>query len=119
MTSAQYSVARSYAGEWMGAAEVRRYSLRRGIPTDLPRTKTAVYITELADRRVAYVGQTRQGTATRLAQHARRWDRASRWSYVWVVPILNSVPDNQLHKIEGRIGQLLKPTDSIRLPRPY
>lgn len=117
MTDGQYAIVRSYAGEWMGPSAPRRYSLRRGIPTDLPRSKTAIYITELADNRVAYVGQTRQGTSTRLAQHARHWARATRWSYVWVVPILTDVPDKQLSQIEGRAGRLLKPIDSIRIPR--
>lgn len=119
MTRHRYAIARAKAGSWMGVAVPHRYYLVRGVPADLPADATAVYITELGDGRTAYVGQTRQGTAARLAQHAGRWERASRWSYVWVIPILDDVPDRELDRIEGRIGQLVEPIDTLRLPRPY
>lgn len=119
MTTKQYAIVRSKAMRWRGPAVPRRFYLGRGIPADLPTFETTVYVTELSDGRCAYVGQTRQGTATRLRQHAGHWERASRWIYVWVVPILDTVPDRELNRIEGRIGRLMKPLETNRLPSPY
>lgn len=119
MTYQQYAVARSRAMRWKADAIPCRFCLRQGIPVDLPSAATAVYITEFGDGSCAYVGQTRRSTAARLSQHALDWGRARRWAYVWVVPLLDSVPDHELNRIEGRIGQLLKPLETSRLPLPY
>lgn len=119
MTSAEYSIARSKAGRWKGDAVPRRFAVSRGIPEDLPEDRTAIYVAELGDGRVAYVGQTRQGTRARLLQHARRWERNTRWAYVWIVPVLDTVPARELNRIEGRIGRLLRPHETSRLPRSY
>jgi hypothetical protein len=119
MNNRQYSIARSKAMRWRGPSVPTRFYLGRGIPADLPSAPTAIYIAELDDGRCAYVGQTRQGTATRLMQHATRWSRSTRWTAVWVVPILDEVPDRELDRIEGRIGRLLRPTETVRLPRTY
>jgi hypothetical protein len=119
MTKEQYAVARSKAMRWKAEDVPLRFCLRRGIPEDLPPAPTAIYIAEFGDDRCAYVGQTRQTTAKRLAQHALDWGRSRRWAYVWVVPLLDRVPDRELNRIEGRIGQLLKPIETSRLPAPY
>jgi hypothetical protein len=119
VTTEQYALARAKAMRWKGDAVPQAFPLRRGIPDDLPGVATAIYIAELADHRCAYVGQTRQGVVARLSQHATDPARAGRWAYAWVIPVLDSVPNHELSRIEGRIGQLLKPLDSRRLPRPY
>lgn len=104
----------------MGEAFPTKYYVAKGVAAaSLPAAPKAIYVAELGDGRVAYVGQTRQGTAARLAQHARRWERAARWRYVWVIPVLDHVPDKQLDRIEGRIGRLLRPIEGHRLPRAY
>ena len=118
MTDAHYSIARAMAGEWMAEPVPIRFSLSRGIPDCLPKAKTAIYITERSDGRTTYVGQTRQSVGTRLAQHARDWDRSTQWAWVWVVPVRSEVSRRQLDRIESRIGTWLRPTDCVRLPRP-
>ena len=119
MTSAEYSIARSKAGRWKGEAVLRPFALTRGIPDDLPAHRTAIYVAELGDCRVAYVGQTRKGVRKRLLQHARQWERNTRWAYVWIVPVIDTVPAHELNRIEGRIGLLLRPCETSLLPRPY
>jgi hypothetical protein len=119
MTSRHYSIARAKAGRWKGQAVPRRFAVSRGIPDDLPASRTAIYVAELGDGHVAYVGQTRQGTRARLLQHARRWERNTCWAYVWVVPLIDTVPAKELNRIEGRIGRLLRPRETVRLPRPH
>jgi hypothetical protein len=101
----------------MGEAIPQRFALSRGIPKSLPSHKTAIYIVERANGRTAYVGQTRQGVGARLRQHVRLWGRATEWAWVWIVPVLDSVPRRELDRIEGRIGDWLRPTDCARLPR--
>lgn len=107
------------AGEWAGLNVPVRFTLTRGIPNALPTARTAIYITEKRNGRTAYVGQTRQGASKRLAQHVRQWHRARTWAWVWIVPVLGSAPDDDLDRIEGRIGAWLRPVDCRRLPEPY
>ncbi|MGN6373672.1 MAG: hypothetical protein ACTHM1_11915 [Solirubrobacteraceae bacterium] len=118
MNDKHYAIARGMAGKWVGSNVPVRYTLTRGIPRALPSARTAVYITEKRSGRTAYVGQTRQGTARRLAQHVRYWNRATTWAWVWVVPLLDETPNLELNRIEGRIGEWLRPVDSRRLPKP-
>ena len=117
MTEPKYSILRAMAAPWMAEPAPEGFHLSRGIPSSLPRCRTCVYITELSDGQCAYVGQTRQGVEARLKQHVRLESKALRWSKVWVAPILDTVSDRALSRIEGRIGAHLKPIDSIRLPR--
>lgn len=114
-----YAIARGMAGEWMGENVPVRFGLSRGIPNALPAHPTVIYIAERANGRTAYVGQTRQAAAVRLSQHMRTWDRATLWTWVWVVPLLDGTPDHELDLIEGRIGEWLRPVDCLRLPAAY
>jgi hypothetical protein len=114
-----YAIARGMAGEWMGDAVSVRFEVARGIPKALPNHRTAIYVAERANGRTAYVGQTRQTVAVRLAQHMRTWDRATRWAWVWVIPLLDETPDRELDYVEGRVGTWLRPVDCLRLPAPY
>jgi hypothetical protein len=119
VTDKHYAIARGMAGEWVGANTPVRYSLTRGIRKMLPPAPTAIYITEKQNGRTAYVGQTRQGAALRLAQQVRHWHRATTWAWVWVVPLLDETPNEELDRIEGWVGEWLRPVDCCRLPRPY
>jgi hypothetical protein len=114
-----YAIARGMAGRWVGSNVPVRYTLSRGVPKALPPAPTAIYITEQRNGRTAYVGQTRQGAARRIAQHVRQWDRATTWAWVWVVPLLEETPNAELDRIEGRIGEWLRPVDCRRLPKAY
>lgn len=116
MTDKHYAIARGMAGMWMGENLAVRFALSRGIPRALPTHPTAVYITERANGRTAYVGQTRQTVPLRLAQHMRTWERATTWGWVWVVPLLDETPDRELDHVEARIGEWLRPLDCGRLP---
>ena len=118
MNNKHYAIARGMAGVSTGKNIPVRFNLARGIPRALPKDKTAIYIVERATGRTAYVGQTRQGVATRLTQHVRQWDRATTWAWVWVIPLLDTTPNAELSRIEGRIGAWLRPLDCRRLPRP-
>lgn len=117
MTDKHYAIARALAGEWAARSIPVRYHLGRGIPRCLPEDSPAIYITELSNGRTAYVGQTRQRVADRLRQHAGSWERASRWTWVWIVPLLDEVPKEAFNRIEGSIGAWLRPVDCLRLPR--
>jgi hypothetical protein len=114
-----YAIARGMAGDWMGDSVPVRFGLSRGIPKALPKHGTAIYLSERANGRTAYVGQTRQTVAVRLAQHMRTWDRATLWAWVWVIPLLDETPDSELDYVEGRIGAWLRPVDCLRLPAAY
>ncbi len=118
MTDKHYAIARGMAGEWAGSNVPVRFTLTRGIPNTLPAARTAIYITEKKNGRTAYVGQTRQGAARRISQHVREWDRAAGWAWLWVIPLLDNTPNNELNRIEGRIGYWLRPVDCLRLPKP-
>lgn len=130
MSPERYMVARARAGRWAGPAFPAAFSLERGIPPSLPPDKKAIYIatgppnqtekSEAAssDRIVRYVGSTEQGTAVRLGQHFRDWDRAASWLALWIVPLLEATPRAALLGIEGSIGELLMPIDNMRLPIP-
>src|SRR4051812_35093980 len=107
MTTERYSILRAHAAPWMGPAVPRRYYIGRGLPADLPADRTAVYIMEYGDGTVAYVGQTRRGVARRVGQHAETWRRAMDWRYVWVIPLLESVPPRVLGQVEGLAANLL------------
>ncbi len=119
MNVEHYAIARGMAGEWMGDNAPVRFALSRGIPKALPEHGTVIYITERANGRTAYVGQTRQTAAVRLRKHMRTWERATLWAWVWVVPLLDQTPDDEFNLIEGRIGGWLRPTDCLRLPSAY
>lgn len=119
MTEKHYAIARGMAGAWVGSNVPIRFALTRGIPKSLPAAPTAIYIVERKNGRTAYVGQTRQGTVRRLSQHVCAWDRATTWTWVWVVPLLDGTPDDELDRIEGRIGAWLRPLDCRRLPNSY
>lgn len=116
MNDKHYAIARSMAGELAARPIPIRYSLSRGIPTCLPEDSPAIYITELANGRTAYVGKTRQTVANRLGQHARLWERAGRWAWVWIVPLREEISDEELDRTEGGIGRWLRPVDCFRLP---
>jgi hypothetical protein len=119
MTNKHYAIARGMTGEWAGSNTPVRFTLTRGVPKTLPTEGTAIYITEKKNGRTAYVGQTRQGASRRLSQHVRQWHRATEWAWVWVIPLLDSTPNDELNRIEGRIGSWLRPVDCRRLPRPH
>jgi hypothetical protein len=79
----------------------------------------AVYIAADVHNTIRYVGSTvRTGSShvgVRLQEHVRA-DRAARWARVMVVPLKATTDEVLVRRIEGRIGAVLRPLDTVRLP---
>lgn len=81
---------------------------------------SAVYI--IADRhgRVCYVGSVARRSfgalRARLREHLRTRPRASRWATVMVIPLRASTAVKGVRRVEGRVGKVLMPTETYRLP---
>jgi hypothetical protein len=63
-----------------------------------------------------YVGQTRQLLVSRLTQHLRKADKASRWANVMVLPLEAAVTDAQLGMLERTGRVVLRPAMGLRWP---
>jgi hypothetical protein len=117
MTARAYGAAWCCAGRFACPPIPRCFSLTRGIPAALPACANAVYVATDLGGDVRYVGSTTRTSPVRLAAHARDVRRATEWSHLWIVPLVDDLPRRVVLDIEGRVGRLLKPTDNMRLPR--
>jgi hypothetical protein len=80
--------------------------------------RAAVYIT--ADRAsiVGYVGSSRRNgsVADRIQEHVLN-GRADHWTRLMIVPLQPHAEAALVHKIEARVGTVLRPVVVLRLPR--
>jgi hypothetical protein len=80
---------------------------------------TAVYIAADFENTIRYVGSTvRAGTSLvgdRVQEHVVA-GRAARWTRLMVVPLIPDTEEILVRRIEGRIGAVLRPLDTVRLP---
>ncbi|MGK5681162.1 hypothetical protein [Actinoplanes sp. URMC 104] len=80
---------------------------------------TAVYIAADSNNAVRYVGSAvRSGLAgvdDRIQEHVRT-GRAARWTRLMVVPVIPDTEVSLVRRIEGRVGAVLRPLDTMRLP---
>ncbi len=80
---------------------------------------TAVYIAADFENTIRYVGSTvRAGTSRvgdRVQEHVAA-GRAARWTRLMVVPLIRDTDEVLVRRIEGRIGAVLRPLDTERLP---
>ena len=77
----------------------------------------AVYIAADHANVIRYVGSTlRTGSVgDRIQEHVLA-GRADRWIRLMVVPLRANTDEILVRKIEGRVGAVLRPLDTIRLP---
>lgn len=79
----------------------------------------AVYIAADSNNAVRYVGSAvRSGLAGvdhRIQEHVRS-GRAAHWTRLMVVPLIPGTDVSLVRRIEGRVGAVLQPVDTIRLP---
>ncbi|MDG4802004.1 hypothetical protein [Micromonospora sp. WMMD980] len=80
---------------------------------------TAVYIAADSNNAVRYVGSAvRSGLASvddRIQEHVRA-GRATRWTRLMVVPLIPDTEVTLVRRVEGRVGAVLQPLDTMRLP---
>jgi hypothetical protein len=77
----------------------------------------AVYITADSNNVIRYVGSVlRTGSVSDRIQEHVLAGRADRWIRLMVVPLHVDTEEVLVRKIEGRIGMVLRPLDSVRLP---
>ncbi|MEV0611520.1 hypothetical protein AB0I61_34780 [Polymorphospora rubra] len=80
---------------------------------------TAVYIAADSNNAVRYVGSAdRSGLASvddRIQEHVRA-GRATRWIRLMVVPLIPDTEVTLVRRVEGRVGAVLQPLDTMRLP---
>ncbi|GIF49318.1 hypothetical protein DFJ67_2144 [Asanoa ferruginea] len=80
---------------------------------------TAVYIGADSNNTIRYVGSAvrsgRSNVGDRIQEHARA-GRAACWTRLMVVPLSADTEASLVRRIEGRIGAVLLPIDTLRLP---
>lgn len=82
-----------------------------------------VYVACGADMRVSYVGSVRRptnptGLVDRIEEHRNKDpERRQAWRYVWFVPMHARASLAEVRRAETRIGTLLRPPMTKRLPR--
>jgi hypothetical protein len=107
------------AGQWRGEYDAVPYLLRGIGPLRAPTAVPAVYIVTNGANEVAYVGSSVSGALGRISAHLRESAKAQHWRSVWVVRLLPDTPEPAVRRVEGRIGERLKPLGSLRLPRAW
>lgn len=86
--------------------------------TDIPATaRNAVYVVCGWSGRVLYVGSTTVGAGVRFGQHLGDLAKTLDWSTVYVIPLTDDTPVQEVRRIEGRIGLAAGPERSNMLPR--
>jgi hypothetical protein len=113
-----YRAARVLAGQWAGEDDATPYALAAG-PGAIPGSGPVVYIVGNLSNEVAYVGSSMTGAAGRLRIHLREIEKSCTWRSVWLVHLRLETPEREVRRVEGRVGARLKPTGTLRLPRPY
>lgn len=77
----------------------------------------AVYIAADFQNVIRYVGSTaRTGPVSDRIQEHVLAGRAARWMRLMVVPLTAGSDQFLVRRIEGRIGTVLRPLDTVRLP---
>jgi hypothetical protein len=80
---------------------------------------TAVYIAADSNNAVRYGGSAvrsgRSSAGDRIQEHVRA-GRAARWIRLMVVPLGPGTEARLVRRIEGRVGAVLRPVDTMRLP---
>lgn len=113
----------AYTAAWGAVARVaaapiaRSFGLSRGIPDTLPTFANAVYVACDRAGAVVYVGSSIRTVRTRVGEHARDRHRGATWDSLWVIPLQDGLARSRVRIAEGRVGRLLQPRESIRLPR--
>ncbi|GAB3852582.1 hypothetical protein ACFPIJ_64295 [Dactylosporangium cerinum] len=79
----------------------------------------AVYIAADSTNAIRYVGSVarsgRSGVGDRIQEHVRA-GRATRWIRLMVVPLVPDTEASLVRRVEGRVGAVLRPADTMRLP---
>ncbi|MFJ6722366.1 hypothetical protein [Streptomyces sp. NPDC091259] len=77
-----------------------------------------VYIAADFENVIRYTGSAiRDGSVgDRVQEHVLR-GRAARWTRLMVVPLAPDTEEDLVRRIEGRIGTVLRPLDTMRLPK--
>lgn len=79
----------------------------------------AVYIAADFENAIRYVGSSvRAGSSQvgdRIQEHVLA-GRAARWIRLMVVPLATDTDELLVRRIEGRVGAVLRPLDTVRLP---
>lgn len=81
-----------------------------------------VYVACTANMTVAYVGSIHRpdnpfGLADRIEEHRAKFpERRAQWRYIWFVPMHLKSSLAEVRRAEARIGTLLSPSMSRRLP---
>jgi hypothetical protein len=119
MNSELYRTAWLLAGQWRGEYDPTPYLLTGRTPIRLPAAGPAIYIVGNSANEVAYVGSSTSGALGRIYAHLREPAKAKHWRSVWVIRLLPHTPEPIVRRIEGRIGDRLKPVGSRRLPRAW
>jgi hypothetical protein len=107
----------STAGRYALAPVPSPFPLSRGLPATLPAARNVIYIACTCNGQIAYVGSTIRTIQARVREHVHRRDRGQGWDRLWVITLKEDTPPNLVRLIEGRVGRLLRPTSTIRLPR--
>jgi hypothetical protein len=119
VNSAQYRESWLLAGQWRGEYDPTPYLLIGACIRTLPASGPAVYIVSSAENDVAYVGSTVSGALGRISSHLREPVKSERWRSVWIVHLIRHTPEPAVRRVEGRIGERLKPVGNKRLPRAW
>ncbi|MEU6537256.1 hypothetical protein [Streptomyces sp. NPDC047000] len=78
---------------------------------------TGVYIAADSANVIRYIGSAiRQGSVGDRVQEQVLRGRADRWTRLMVVPLAADTEEGLVRRIEGRIGTVLRPLDTKRLP---
>lgn len=114
MNERRYWSACAFAGRWLSAS-ARPHALPASRSMGTGATKAVYIVCDWAGH-VRYVGSTIRGADARLGQHLADVERTLEWATVWVVPLVNQTPIEDVRRIEGLIGRALGPADTRTLP---
>ena len=119
MSPATYHSLVNIAGEWALKALPHRLDIINGCA---PSFSVAIYIAMNAVGDVDYVGSVvRPGNdhalRDRIREHLHDRRRATRWTHLYVIPLVPEIPAATVRHLEGEVGTILRPSRNRRLPR--
>jgi hypothetical protein len=118
MNAQLYRRAWVLAGQWAGEPDTVPHTLANGAG-GIPGNGPVVYIVSDLMNQVAYVGSSMTGAAGRLRLHLAQPAKRRTWRSVWLIPLSANTPESEVRRVEGRVGARLRPTGSMRLPKPF
>jgi hypothetical protein len=121
LTPGSYFQLALLAGTDLAIALPDPFLFDRVIPSLPIPVSVGVYVAFDQSWRAVYVGSVTRpanprGLEARVNEHLREHRKSFSWRGAWVLPLRPTMSHAEVRRLEGRIGRLLRPSMSRRLP---